>query len=1128
MKGSTKKKFWTALAVFGLMGQIAWVVENMYLNVFIYKMFHASAGEISLMVGASSVVATLTTILMGAYSDYVGKRKRLICGGYILWGISILGFALVRMEALTPLMGSAAAAASLGISLVIALDCLMTFLGSTANDAAFNAWMTDWGDGDSRGRIEGINAMMPLIATLVVFGGFMAFDLDQDTSWAAIFVIIGCAVLMIGVLGLFLVQDRPELSGQRGKQGYWQAVLCSFRPSVFAEHKLLYAVIGAFALFNISINIYMPYLILYYEKGLGMADYVIVMAPAIILAAVITAFYGKLFDLMGFQSSVLPSVGMLMAGYVILYYGRETAVVFIGSLLMMSGYLTGMAVFGAMIRNHIPEQKAGQFQGIRIIGQVLLPGIIGPAIGAAVLHDADVAVNNDGTTSFIPDQRIFLAAFLAAVVLLLALYAIFYMMKHGHRTLVSEAGERILSGGQSWDSYPRPQLRREEWTNLNQGWRLNGRAIRVPFPPQSLLSGYGARVGAKLEYTCEFMCSRPAEGKRVLLHFGAADQIAEVFLNGKQLGRHEGGYLPFTFDVTEALTAGECERAESAAAAGAGQRNAVKGPDAGECERAESTAKAGTGQRNAVKGPDAGERERAGSAAAAGRGCSGEKQELRVCVTDTLSHVYPYGKQRKRRGGMWYTPVSGIWQSVWLEEVPACYIRNLRITPDAWTVRIEAEVVSGAGAGVAGGAPGNCVTDAGSAPAQAAAGTSGDVPAIRGTTAGHDGSDRTEQTGLSGNGTVSIWLPEGGCYETALTNGTVRIDLREIVLPDGTRHTPRQWSQEDPYLYQAAVTIGEDRVETYFALREVGIRKVDGVSRVCLNGKPVFLNGVLDQGYFCDGIWLPAEEAEYERDILRMQELGINLLRKHIKVEPECFYYYCDLHGMLVMQDIVNNGSYSFLRDTAMPTIGQVRRDDTKHRVPQEVKRVFEEQMKQEIRHLYNHPCIIAYTIFNEGWGQFESDRMYELARKTDPGRLYDATSGWFAQTKSDFDSYHVYFGKEKPVPGERPMLMAEFGGFSCAVPKHCYAKYSSYGYGVCKDTEELMERIRARYEELLYPVVEKGLCGCVYTQVSDVEDEINGFYTYDRRVCKVDPVRMREIAGMLRAPFSADDILNP
>ena len=231
--------------------------------------------------------------------------------------------------------------------------------------------------------------------------------------------------------------------------------------------------------------------------------------------------------------------------------------------------------------------------------------------------------------------------------------------------------------------------------------------------------------------------------------------------------------------------------------------------------------------------------------------------------------------------------------------------------------------------------------------------------------------------------------------------------------------------------------MGEDFVETYFALREIAVHKINEVNRVCLNGEPIFLNGVLDQGYFCDGIYLPAKEKEYERDILRMKELGINMLRKHIKIEPECFYYYCDLHGMLVMQDMVNNGSYSFIRDTALPTIGMQKRDDTKHYVRGEVKEIFEKHMVETQKHLYNHPCIIAYTIFNEGWGQFESDRMYEWAKQTDATRLYDATSGWFAQTKSDFDSYHVYFGDNKPIPDERPMLLSEFGGYSYMVPGH-------------------------------------------------------------------------------------------
>ena len=262
-------------------------------------MFHATAANISFMVGASAVAATLTTWLIGALSDKVGKRKIFICGGYILWGISILSFALVRMDILTPIVGNSTAAASLGVTLVIILDCVMTFFGSSANDASFNAWLTDCGNETNRGKIEGINSMMPMMAILVVFGGFMAFNLDEAKSWTIIYLIIGISVLVIGILGFTLIEDQVVKTADTNH--YWHNVLYSFRPSVIKKNPLLYAVVGAFAVFGISIQTFMPYLILYYEKTLGMNNYVLIMAPAIILAAVITAFYGRAYDRFGFQ-----------------------------------------------------------------------------------------------------------------------------------------------------------------------------------------------------------------------------------------------------------------------------------------------------------------------------------------------------------------------------------------------------------------------------------------------------------------------------------------------------------------------------------------------------------------------------------------------------------------------------------------------------------------------------------------------------------------------------------------------------------------------------------------------------------------------------------------------------------
>ena len=555
--------------------------------------------------------------------------------------------------------------------------------------------------------------------------------------------------------------------------------------------------------------------------------------------------------------------------------------------------------------------------------------------------------------------------------------------------LMTNQGEALLASGElPWNVYPRPRMKRDSWINLNGKWEFSAEGyegeILVPFCPESILSGVEKHFpeGSLLRYRKVFTLPEGFQRGRVLLHVGAADQHAEVIVNGKELCRHTGGYEAFTVDITEALK---------------------------------------------------------------------EENELVIrCRDDLNDQSQPYGKQvlPEKRGGMWYTPVSGIWQSVWLESVPERYIRNVTVENRGYGVTVSVE------------------------------------PAMEGTV------------------TVS------GLGEFKLQDGKVSI------VPEN----PRLWSPEDPYLYEFSVEAGEDRVESYFAVRCLEIKKVGDYPRLCLNGKPYFFHGLLDQGYWPDGLLTPAAPECYGEDILAMKKLGFNMLRKHIKVEPEEFYYQCDRLGMAVFQDMVNNSDYSFFRDTALPTVGIQKLDDRKLHGNEAHRAEFLRQMEAAVRQLKNHPSIVYWTVFNEGWGQFDSDRVCARFRQLDDTRWVDATSGWFRRKETDVDSRHVYFRRVKlKGDGIKPLVLSEFGGKTYKTEGHVFNPDKSYGYGGCATREELNEAVRNLYMEQIVPCVREGLCAAVYTQVSDVEDEINGLRSYDRKVDKLDAQGMLNVAAALR-----------
>jgi len=542
--------------------------------------------------------------------------------------------------------------------------------------------------------------------------------------------------------------------------------------------------------------------------------------------------------------------------------------------------------------------------------------------------------------------------------------------------------------------YPRPQMVRKEWQSLNGLWdyaildrdaptpaQWTGK-ILVPYPVESALSGVMKRVYEtnRLWYRRTFTIPRSWRGRRVLLNFGAVDWQSSVWVNGKQVGTHQGGYDAFAFDITEAMHA---------------------------------------------KG----------------------ESEILVSVWDPAdSGPQPRGKQVRKPGGIWYTPTSGIWQTVWLEPVNPAYIGGLKITPD-----VDHDTVT-----------------------------------IRASTVGTEPGCRLEAT---------IWDGKKHVYTSYVETGG------PLTLPV---HDPKLWSPDSPHLYDLEVTLSQgkktvDRMRSYFGMRKISMaRDKQGRLRIQLNDKPYFMLGPLDQGFWPDGLYTAPTDEALRYDIEALKKLGFNMARKHVKVEPERWYYWCDKLGLLVWQDMPSG-------DKSAHWQGPSGFDGEEMKRTPESASIYERELGALIEGRYNHPSIVVWVPFNEGWGQFDTVRILNLARRLDPTRLVDGASGGNHFPAGDILDHHQYPGPgASPAVTDRAMVLGEFGGLGLPVKGHTWQEEKNWGYRSFKTSAELTDNYVGLLNRL-YPLIEgAGLSAAIYTQTTDVEVEINGLMTYDRAMVKM------------------------
>ena len=611
--------------------------------------------------------------------------------------------------------------------------------------------------------------------------------------------------------------------------------------------------------------------------------------------------------------------------------------------------------------------------------------------------------------------------------------------------LISRWGKEI-DPGNILQEYPRPNLVRDSYFNLNGKWecRINesetadfyDETIIVPFSPESMLSGVGKIVmpHQRLHYRKKFTLPEGFKKSRVLLHFGAVDQECSVFVNGIRVGGHKGGYLPFHFDITDSLRQGE--------------------------------------------------------------------NVLTLSVTDrTEQSPHARGKQKLQKKGkyasLFYTPQSGIWKTVWMESVEKAYIEDVRITPlyDDSSVRFEITVLNA------------CKTSG--------AETSGG-----------------KASGGETSGTVRLAvLDRGGKIGQAEITVRQEKEIKQVISQEIKLDGFKPWTPDTPHLYDVIIRYGEDEVRSYFGMRKLSTgRDGKGILRFFLNNKPYFFNGILDQGYWPESLMTAPSDEALVYDIIKLKEMGYNTIRKHVKIEAERFYYHCDRLGMMVWQDMPNGGGeYNMVFVTHLPNASDrfARGVSDRHygifkRKDGEGRRQYYTDLKNMVSTLYNYPSIAVWVPFNEGWGQFDAAKATKEVREIDSGRLINEACGWFDQGGGDMYSIHNYRHKLKVKPQQdRVVALTEYGGYAYPVEEHLSCK-KEFGYQHYHSAEELTQNYKRLWEEEIYPNLQYGLCSAIYTQTSDIEEEINGVLTYDREIVKLDEDQVKEMNDKLYGMFDS------